>query len=135
VSRIKFAQGDGIVTLHASGTSWTKPTALTDGGQLGQRIASFSPPDVLIHIKGASDWVMDKMTGVFGMLEDGTWDRIEGPLGSGALLSGLAGTGQSYLIAAGGYKRLAISAFDGTTLTSSSAVIVTAIPVFSREGI
>lgn len=135
MSRVKFAEGAGIITLHESGTTFTKPTAVTHGGlYTAQRLGGFTPPDVLIRIKGVLAWAFDKSCGVFGMLDDGTWDRAETPLDGGGLISGLAGTGQTYAVAMGGYKRLAISAWDGSTLTASTAVIVYAIPAFTKEG-
>jgi hypothetical protein len=133
MSRVKYADG-GIVTLHSSTTTFTAPSAITSGGlYVSARIGGFAPPDVIIRIKGTLAWAFDKATGVFGMLEDGTWDRAETPLGGGGLLSGLAAIGQSYAVAMGGYKRLAISAWDGGTLTASQAVVVYAIPAYLKE--
>ena len=134
MGRVKFGTDAAIATLHSAVTTFTKPSATTDGGEfVAMRIGGFSPPDVLIRIIGTLAWAFDKACGVFGMLPDGTWDRLGTPLGGGGLLSGLAGTGQAFLVAAGGYTRLAIGAWDGTTLTSTQAVTVYAVPAFTKE--
>lgn len=135
MSRIKFGQSTSVVTMHSAVTTFTKPSATTDGGSnVVNQVRAYAPPDMLLTIKGDLAWAFDKIAGIFGMRADGTWDRIETPLANGTLISGLAGVGQSYALATGAYQRYALGAWDGTTLTSTTAVTVTATPIFSVEG-
>lgn len=132
---IAFGKDSDIITLHAAATTFAKPTSDSFGGSLERFRTAYggSPPDVLIRIIGAAAWAFDEACGLYGMLDDGTWDRAEAPLGGGGILSGLAGIGQTYATAMGGYKRLAIAQWDGGTLTASQAVAVYAIPAFTRS--
>ena len=130
---ITFGDAEAV-TLHSAITTLAKPTGSAGGDYAAKfRGSRGTPPDVLIRFLGASAWTFDKQASIFGQLADGSWDRAEIPLNGGSLISGLAGVGQTFAVVMGGYKRLAVGAFDGTTLTASQTISIYAFPAYSRS--